>query len=678
MKQFLSPRFSAGFLFLLLAQLHLITAHLNSDKQALLEFAAKIPHVRELNWNTNPRMQICTSWVGITCNQEGTRVTALRLPGVGLFGAIPQGIFGKLDALETISLRVNYLQGNLPSDIASLPRLQYLFLQDNNFTGEIPASLLSTNQSRLAVLDLSSNSFTGVIPPSIQNLTRLIVLNLQNNALTGPIPAHLNPPRLKLLDLSHNHLNGSIPHSLRKFPSSSFVGNSLCGTPLTTNCPHDQEAQVPSPSPSPLSSPIITSTAPKPKPKPKPKAAGGNSKRFSTGAIVAVVLGGCAFLGLLFVILLFCCLLKRRMRRRTNYDADAAHKGIFIKASGDHGKKNGQITSKDFGSGVQEADKNKLVFFEGCTYNFDLEDLLRASAEVLGKGSYGTTYKAILDEGTVVVVKRLKDLGIPKRDFEQQMEIVSKIGLHANVAPLRAYYYSKDEKLLVYDYLQAGSLTSLLHGYKGSGRNPVDWNARMRILLGAARGLHYIHSEAGGKFIHGNIKSSNVLLTAQEHHQLDGCISDFGLTLLMNFPAISSRTIGYHAPEVIESRKATQKSDVYSFGVLLLEILTGKAPLQPHGHNDVVDLPRWVQSVVREEWTSEVFDTELLRSPNAEEEMVQMLQIALACVARVPDMRPQMEEVLRMIEELRQSETDQERLSSDQDNRSKDSNVCTP
>lgn len=113
---------------------------------------------------------------------------------------------------------------------------------------------------------------------------------------------------------------------------------------------------------------------------------------------------------------------------------------------------------------MQTAEKNKLVFFEGCSYNFDLEDLLRASAEVLGKGSYGTAYKAILEESTTVVVKRLKEVAAGKKDFEQQMEIIGRAGNHPNVVPLRAYYYSKDEKLLVYDYISNGNLSALLHG----------------------------------------------------------------------------------------------------------------------------------------------------------------------------------------------------------------------
>lgn len=112
---------------------------------------------------------------------------------------------------------------------------------------------------------------------------------------------------------------------------------------------------------------------------------------------------------------------------------------------------------------MEATERNKLVFFEGGIYNFDLEDLLRASAEVLGKGSVGTSYKAVLEEGTTVVVKRLKDVVVTKKEFETQMEILGKIK-HENVVPLRAFYFSKDEKLLVYDYISTGSLSASLHG----------------------------------------------------------------------------------------------------------------------------------------------------------------------------------------------------------------------
>ncbi|EEE55588.1 hypothetical protein OsJ_03884 [Oryza sativa Japonica Group] len=232
------------------------------------------------------------------------------------------------------------------------------------------------------------------------------------------------------------------------------------------------------------------------------------------------------------------------------------------------------------------------------------------------------------------------------------MEIVGRVGQHQNVVPLRAYYYSKDEKLLVYDYIPSGSLAVVLHGNKATGKAPLDWETRVKISLGVARGIAHLHAEGGGKFIHGNLKSSNILLS----QNLDGCVSEFGLAQLMTIPPAPARLVGYRAPEVLETKKPTQKSDVYSFGVLVLEMLTGKAPLRSPGREDSIEhLPRWVQSVVREEWTAEVFDVDLLRHPNIEDEMVQMLQVAMACVAAPPDQRPKMDEVIRRIVEIRNS-----------------------
>lgn len=381
------------------------------DKRALLDFLDNIYHSRMLNWDNTA--SACSSWTGITCSRDNSSVIAVRLPGVGLKGAIPSNTLSRLSHLQILSLRSNGLNGSFPADLLQLPDLIGLHLQSNAFQGPLPSDLSAWKN--LTVLNLSENDFNGSIPSSFVNLTHLTLLNLANNSLSGEVP-DINLPSLQFLDLSNNNLTGVLPRSLSRFPTSSFSGNNF-------------------------SSPDSLPPAPSPSPTPQPRMK--HSSKFSESAILGIIIGSCvvAFVSIALLLIV--------TNRKGGDDGE-----ILIAAKKEKPMKMAP-ESKDGNS--------KLIFFEGSNLAFDLEDLLRASAEVLGKGTFGTTYKAALEDATIVAVKRLKEVVVGRREFEQQMEVAGGIK-HENVATLRAYYYSKDEKLMVYDYYNQGSASSLLHG----------------------------------------------------------------------------------------------------------------------------------------------------------------------------------------------------------------------
>ncbi|KAH7442476.1 hypothetical protein KP509_03G090700 [Ceratopteris richardii] len=610
----------------------------SNDTQALLAFKASAdPHNHLADWNTSDCCAKGASWSGVTCLQG--HVSRLSLLGLDLNGSVEA--LSSLSELRVLIISDSNIHGSLPN-LTSWRLLWLLNLSSNKLSGPIPPSVGSL--SRLWRLDLSQNLLNGTIPPSINGLSRLLTLHLHNNALTGGIPS-LQLPALMDLSLQHNYLSGSIPalylanltsfdvsfnnlsgpipSSLKKFAAAAFLGNvNLCGGPLQA-CNGTNVLSNPA---APMSVPSDPSTF-NPHPVPSSKV----TSKLGYGAIVAIVVGDVMILLLLILIFVVYC-----WKRRHSY--------------GEGSKKTKTDEDAHYLPNLQPAnvtERNGLIFFHAVR-RFELEDLLRASAEMLGKGSFGTTYKAVLEDGYAVSVKRLKEINPSEtREFEQHMELVGRLD-HPNVVPLRAYYSAKDEKLLVYDYMPNGSLHTLLHGNRGPGRTPLDWTARARIALGTARGLAYLHEAcAATKIPHGNIKSSNILVDKHGNP----CIADFGLSLLISPAIIASRLLGYRAPELIENKMMTQQSDVYSYGVVLLELLTGRIPAQVL-QDEGIDLPRWVQSVVREEWTAEVFDLELMRFKHLEEHLVSLLQIAMACVCASPEQRPDMGQVVSMIQDL--------------------------
>ncbi|XP_004292489.1 PREDICTED: probable inactive receptor kinase At1g48480 [Fragaria vesca subsp. vesca] len=597
----------AFVLVLLLTSCLGLTASTNddlaSDREALLSFRAAVGG-RSTLWNvteTNP-----CSWSGVTCVSD--RVTELRAPGWGLNGPLPLGL-GNLTQLRALSLRRNALYGQIPNDLANLLKLDSLYLQGNRFSGPIPEFIFGLQS--MERLDLSHNNFSGQISPGFSKLSKLVSLHLEGNQLNGSIP-ELDLPLLGQFNVSYNRLNGSVPGKLSGWPVEAFAGNlQLCGKPLTTACNG-------------------TGTQ-------------SSKNQLSGGAIAGIVIGCLVGFLIIVAIFYFLCGRKKKGEQGANYVASTSRSSQAVEVA----KGSLESSSAEY-SIAQKGNVNSkhLVFFGNAVKVFDLEDLLRASAEVLGKGTFGTAYKAALEMGVSMAVKRLKEVIVSEKEFKDKMDEIGHME-HVNLVPLRAYYYSRDEKLLVYDYMPMGSLSALLHGNRGSGRTPLNWETRSGIAVGAARAITYLHSH-GPTISHGNIKSSNILLTSS----YEACVSDFCLAHFASPASTPNRVSGYRAPEVTDTNKITQKADVYSFGVLLLELLTGKPPTQALMTEEGVDLPRWVHSVVREEWTVEVFDLELLRYQNVEDEMVQLLQIALECTVQYPDKRPSMAEVASQIEEL--------------------------
>ncbi|GJM98855.1 hypothetical protein PR202_ga15902 [Eleusine coracana subsp. coracana] len=609
---------------------------LAADRAALLALRDAVgPHLR---WNASSASP-CDGWRGVSCDAGGTRVTGLQLPGSSLAGQLPPRALGNLTALRTLSLRLNALSGGIPDDIAGCAELRALFLQGNRFDGEIPEGFFQLNL--LQRLDLSGNLVAGGVSPGFNKLRRLATLYLDNNRLNGTLPADLDLPKLQLFNVSGNgQLTGPVPASLAGMPASAFAGTGLCGAPLLNPC-----ANPPSPTPSP---------SPQPEPPAPAAPEHGKASKLSAGAIAGIAAGSAAaLLALIAAIVFFLCFRRGRRQRRTDVDVSGSPPVPVTVASISTKRSRSRSSRQTAASG-----NKKLVFVGGAPDTpYDLESLLHASAEILGKGWLGTTYRATLEGGAAVLaVKRLREAPIPEHEFRDRVAAIAALR-HDNLATLRAYFYSREEKLLVYDFVDnARSLCSLLHGGGGNnnGSSParLDFAARARVALAAARGVAFIHASGSGSCSwHGNIKSSNILVPDAARDR--AVVTDHGLLQLVAAHVPLKRVTGYRAPEVADPKRASPEADVYAFGVLLLELLTGRPPARSvPGSDEGVDLPEWVRAVVQEEWTAEVFDAAIAVEERVEEEMVRMLRLAVDCTERRPDRRPGMAELAATIEQI--------------------------
>jgi serine/threonine protein kinase len=279
---------------------------------------------------------------------------------------------------------------------------------------------------------------------------------------------------------------------------------------------------------------------------------------------------------------------------------------------------------------------------------------------IIGIGTLGTVYKATFDAGISLAVKKLETLGRIKNadEFEEEIGRLATVR-HPNVVVMQGYFWSSAMQLLLSDFIPNGSLHSHLHG--SSYGHQLDWRRRFRIALGTARGLAYLHHDCKPQILHLDLKSLNVLLD----HGFEPHISDYGLSKLLPMldTYVTSRrfysAIGYVAPELAcQSIRVNDKCDVYSFGVILLELATGRHPVEEmngDGESSVV-LCDEVRSAMEEGRGIRCIDRSLRGPP--EVEVMQVLKLGLVCTSRTPTKRPSMAEVVQVLESIKTGSDD--------------------
>ncbi|CAI0392485.1 unnamed protein product [Linum tenue] len=382
--------------------------------------------------------------------------------------------------------------------------------------------------------------------------------------------------------------------ALERFPLSSFDHNSkeLCG-PQLDPCP-----VLPLPNPTPWRKREI-------------------GVKLWVSAVIA--LGG-ATMPLSIIML---CLLCRRKQGKGNHTPQS---GSYIDWSVKMKGYSGSATTNPAERTVE------LDFFVKDIPSLGLEELLRASAEILGNGKNSITYKAILESGAVVAVKRLKNLDVSsQKEFFQQMQLLGNLK-HHNLAQIVSFYYSPDQKLIIYEYVHGYNLFELLHDNRGTGRIALDWTARVSIIKDVAHGLAFLHAALPShRAPHGNLKSSNVLVRREG---LNYCckLTDYGLLPLLQSQKFHERLAVGRSPEYCQGKRLTHKADVYCLGI--------------------DDLSGWVRSTVNSDWSTEILDIEIMQSREGHSEMFRFIDLALECTSGLAEKRPKMSEVLRRIEEI--------------------------
>lgn len=536
------------------------------------------------------------------------------LKGYGIFPFCTPGSSLRLSLISGyVQLSGNKLSGEIPSEIGTMVNFSMLHLGFNSFSGKFPSELGSIP---LMVLNLTRNNFSGEIPQEIGNLKCLQNLDLSRNNFSGNFPTSLNKvAELNKFNISYNpFIYGEVSSSGQfvTFEKDSYLGDPLLILPdfidNTTRNNKNTTFHNDHKKPAKLSAFLV----------------------FLVITLVFIILG--------FLTIIVCALVK------TPSDQ------YLLK---DHTKHCNDSSSSGIGSSQWLSDSVKVIRLNKTAFTY--ADILIATSSfsenrIIGKGGFGTVYKGVFADGREVAVKKLLSEGLEgEKEFQAEMEVLSGHGFgwpHPNLVTLHGWCLSNSEKILVYEYIEGGSLEDLI-----TDRTRLTWKKRLQVAIDVARALVYLHHECYPSIVHRDVKASNVMLDKEGKAK----VTDFGLARVVNVgdshvSTMVAGTVGYVAPEYGQTMKASTKGDVYSYGVLAMELATGRKAVDG-GEECLVE---WTRRVMGRKQQTKHQQHHVLshlgsRLVGGAEEMGELLCIGLKCTNEAPNARPNMKQVLTML-----------------------------
>ncbi|KAF8395893.1 hypothetical protein HHK36_019848 [Tetracentron sinense] len=662
------------------------------DVTALQDLYKTLNHPPQLKgWKLNGGDPCEESWTGISCS--GSSIIFIKLHGLELGGILGSQLINLLN-LKQLDVSSNNIQGEIPSYLP--PNATHVNLACNNFSQYIPYSLTSmkylhhlnlshnllsgpignvfTGLQNLKKMDLSYNNFSGDLPSSFGSLTNLNALFLQNNKFTGSVIFLANLP-LSDLDIQNNNFSGVIPKQFQFIPNLWMGENmfQIGGNSPPWNFPFDvlpTQQNISSP-PTTQSSAIESY--------PSRGVDQQKQKRIGPGGIACMVGGGTLLATCAALVIAIRIIRSRALKIKSYEGCDSSMHSLPISTIRDcsfatatenppqifavgsppmivpshipsvRHYRTEKLSRRSFSRKYRTpatAKRYTVAELQSATNSFSEDNLL-------GEGSLGSVYKAEFPDGQILAVKNINTAALSLQEEEQFLDVIWNVAhlRHPNIVILLGYCIENGQHLLVYEFVRTLSLDDALHcnAYK-----PLPWSLRVRIALGIARALEYLHSKCSPPVAHSNLRAANILLDDELMPRLCDC----GLAILRSLSSNSVKLkaselaiscTGYIAPEHGQPGIDYTKSDVYAFGVLLLELLTGRKPFDSLRPREERSLVKWALSRLHDNASLEEMVDPANKRMLSTKALSRFADIVSLCIQPEPGFRPSMSEIVESL-----------------------------